>query len=571
MQLRTRNFPSEKTSDHFRPKRLRRLTMLPVPEPIPDNIVNDTTTSDSPTHDPSTTTLPEPIRPALQESVEASSTECHCDESNEQTSLNDGTEEHEETTMHELVPIVPSSDHLYVMLGMCRRKKKARAIVRMIVNEHILYTKHHDFYKIEPIPEEDDEAIPDRSVPSDSNSVHDLDIYYDANDDDNYHDEEFYNCSMEEPDAFYDCATEMEEIIMKQHDTEAITDQPVPSDLNSLHDLDFYYDVNNDNVYNDEELYNCSMEEPEAFYDCATETEEIIMKQRDSETIPDQSVPSDLNSLHNLDFYYDANNDDDCDDEEFYNCSMEELEAFYDCATETEEIIMNQRATNKSRRHAQNWGQELMIYNNNKISNESFSDNEQLLESEDSLTPIDTSPAHKIERSRKSRRQAQNWGFELMNYNNNIASVASSPAHDMEQSRKSRRQAKNWGLELMQYNNNKNETYDDSLCCNDSSDNDDENRDSIYQTSIDDEPIAPDVELDLVVEENFVPVVQEEEDVVVQLPVLPVVSPPLPQLRRSQRLANAAASRQTLPPLPPELRRSPRLALKPRVSYVGMC
>jgi hypothetical protein len=73
------------------------------------------------------------------------------------------------------------------------------------------------------------------------------------------------------------------------------------------------------------------------------------------------------------------------------------------------------------------------------------------------------------------------------------------------------------------------------------------------------------------VEENFVPVVQEEEDVVVQLPVLPIVSPPLPQLRRSQRLANAAASRQTLPPLPPELRRSPRLALKPRVSYVGMC
>jgi hypothetical protein len=382
---------------------------------------------------------------------------------------------------------------------MSRPKKKAQAIIRMIVGEHIQYTKHHDFYKIEPIPEEDDEAIPDRSVPSDSNSAHDLDLYYNANDDDNYDDEEFYDCSMEETEEFYDCATEEEETMMKQHDTEDIPDLSVPSDLNSLHDLDFYYDTNND-------------------------------------------------------------------DEEFYNCSMEEPEVFYDCATETEEIIMKQRTANKSRRHAQNWGQELMIYNNNKISEETLSDSEQLLESEGSLTPIDSSPTHKIERSRKSRRQAQNWGFELMNYNNNIAS---SPAHDMEQSRKSRRQAKNWGLELMQYNNDKNKTYDDSICCNDSSD-DDKNRDSINQTSIDDQPIAPDVELDLVVEENFVPVVPEEEEVV-ELPVPPVVSPPLPQLRRSQRLANAAASRQTLPLLPRVLRRSPRLALKPRVSYVGMC
>jgi hypothetical protein len=346
--------------------------------------------------------------------------------------------------------------------------------------------------------------------------------------------------------------------------------------LNSLLDLDIYYDANDDDSYDDEEFYNCSMGETEIFYDCATETEGIIMNQHDSENIPDLSVPSDLNSLHELDIYYDANDDDSYNDEEFYNCSMEEPEVFYDCATETEEVIMNQRATNKSRRHAQNWGQELTIYNN-KISNESFSDNDQLLESVDSLTLTDSSPAHKIERSWKSRRQAQNWGFELMNYNNNIASVASSPAHDMEQSRKSRRQAKNWGLELMQYNNNK--TYDDSLCCNDSSNND-ENRDSINQTSIDDEPIAPnqtsiddepiapDVDPDLVVEESFVPEVQEEE---VELPVPPVLSPPLPQLRRSQRLANAAASRQTLPLLPRVLRRSPRLALKPQVSYVGMC
>jgi hypothetical protein len=370
----------------------------------------------------------------------------------------------------------------------------------MIVAEHIQYTKQHDFYKIEPVPEEDDEAIPDRSVPSDTNSVH---------------------------------------------------------------DFDFYYDAHNDDSYDEEEFYNCSMEETEVFYDCATEAEEIMMKQQDSENIPDQSVPSDLNSLHDLDFYYDAN----ADDEEFYDCAAEEAETFFDCASEPEEIMTKQSATKKSRRHAQNWGAELMIYNNNKRSEEPLLDNEQLLP----ITPDDSSPALEIElsrRSQRSRRQAQNWGPELMEYYNNIASDVLSPTQEMEESRKSRRQAKNWGPELMQYNNNK--TYDDSLCCSNIS-NEDENRDSMNQTSIDDEPIAPDVELDLVVEENFVPVVQEAEEEEVELPVPPVVSPPLPQLRRSQRLANAAASRQTLPLLPPVLRRSPRLALKPRVSYVGMC
>ena len=48
-------------------------------------------------------------------------------------------------------------------------------------------------------------------------------------------------------------------------------------------------------------------------------------------------------------------------------------------------------------------------------------------------------------------------------------------------------------------------------------------------------------------------------------------SPHLPQLRRSQRLANEATTLMSLPPQLPLLRRSPRLALKPRTSYVGMC
>jgi hypothetical protein len=49
----------------------------------------------------------------------------------------------------------------------------------------------------------------------------------------------------------------------------------------------------------------------------------------------------------------------------------------------------------------------------------------------------------------------------------------------------------------------------------------------------------------------------------------PSIVPPLPQVRRSQRLANARTLQEL--PIPPILRRSPRLALMPRVSYVGMC
>jgi hypothetical protein len=49
----------------------------------------------------------------------------------------------------------------------------------------------------------------------------------------------------------------------------------------------------------------------------------------------------------------------------------------------------------------------------------------------------------------------------------------------------------------------------------------------------------------------------------------PTTAPPLPQIRRSRRLASVVTPQEV--PLPPLLRRSPRLALMPRVSYVGMC
>jgi hypothetical protein len=52
---------------------------------------------------------------------------------------------------------------------------------------------------------------------------------------------------------------------------------------------------------------------------------------------------------------------------------------------------------------------------------------------------------------------------------------------------------------------------------------------------------------------------------------VPLIDPPMPQVRRSQRLANALRTKELLRPTPPILRRSPRLALIPRVSYVGMC
>ena len=67
--------------------------------------------------------------------------------------------------------------------------------------------------------------------------------------------------------------------------------------------------------------------------------------------------------------------------------------------------------------------------------------------------------------------------------------------------------------------------------------------------------------------------VEAEEDVFgsIEVPELlpPVTHSPPPQLRRSSRLASMIAI--SVPPLQPVLRRSPRLALLTRVSYVGMC
>jgi phosphoribosyl-AMP cyclohydrolase len=91
-------------------------------------------------------------------------------------------------------------------------------------------------------------------------------------------------------------------------------------------------------------------------------------------------------------------------------------------------------------------------------------------------------------------------------------------------------------------------------------------------TTDDDESLASDVDLNIVMdnnsneEEEQEQVVeeqqQEEEEEEEEIP------PPQP-VRRSQRLASNLQA--ILPALVPVLRRSPRLALLPRVSYVGMC
>jgi hypothetical protein len=56
---------------------------------------------------------------------------------------------------------------------------------------------------------------------------------------------------------------------------------------------------------------------------------------------------------------------------------------------------------------------------------------------------------------------------------------------------------------------------------------------------------------------------------VVDEEVAPLIAPPTQQVRRSRRLALARTRNEAI--VPPMLRRSPRLALLPRVSYVGMC
>jgi hypothetical protein len=96
---------------------------------------------------------------------------------------------------------------------------------------------------------------------------------------------------------------------------------------------------------------------------------------------------------------------------------------------------------------------------------------------------------------------------------------------------------------------------DDSLCCY--SNNEDVNDFSMSQTeAIDDLPMISSTT------DNEDTVEEAEE-------VPPFLSPPTQHVRRSRRLAIARTINEVQ--VPPMLRRSPRLALKPRVSYVGMC
>ena len=99
---------------------------------------------------------------------------------------------------------------------------------------------------------------------------------------------------------------------------------------------------------------------------------------------------------------------------------------------------------------------------------------------------------------------------------------------------------------------------EDSLCYSDSDRDSDSDNSVIFRESF-----ADDLILGLLCLND----VEEEQN----SPSFFPSSPPLPQLRRSQRLANEATTLMSLPPQLPLLRRSPRLALKPRTSYVGMC
>jgi len=69
---------------------------------------------------------------------------------------------------------------------------------------------------------------------------------------------------------------------------------------------------------------------------------------------------------------------------------------------------------------------------------------------------------------------------------------------------------------------------------------------------------------------DLVPVL-DSEDVVAPPEAPPVPPPSMPTIPPQQQLRRSLRIAANAPPILPLLRRSPRLALKPRVSYVGMC
>jgi hypothetical protein len=165
-----------------------------------------------------------------------------------------------------------------------------------------------------------------------------------------------------------------------------------------------------------------------------------------------------------------------------------------------------------------------------------------------------------------------NWDFVLSHYNraipeNNCATVYSQPSSD----------------EIVTQTINRR----DSLCYSDS--DDDYDVDSLVGLDIldlaDDASTTSGIDLVLGMDNNdfamdhdediidvvpMAPDTTDNEDVV-EAEVPPPVSPPTQQVRRSRRLAIVRTRSELLPVLPPTLRRSPRLALLPRISYVGMC